>query len=90
MTAIFSGSPTVVAGGAANNNAWLGSNSTDTASCGAGRQLLSGYLEWTTLAGGEELATVFVQLDPAAGTVTVSGMHDEISETYRAVAVCLD
>jgi hypothetical protein len=90
ITAIFSGSPTTVGGTAADDN-WTGTNGQDSVSCPAGSQLISGYLEWTTFAFNDELAVAEVRLlDPGgAGTVLVRGIHDEASESFRAVALCL-
>lgn len=90
ITAIFSGSPVTVAG-TANDNTWTGTNSQDSVACPAGSQLITGYLEWTTFAFNDELAVAEVRLlDPAGtGTVLVRGIHDEASESYRAVALCL-
>jgi hypothetical protein len=80
--------PTTVVG-VDDDNAWVGAGTSSTASCASGEQLISGFLEWTTEAAGDELATVEVVPNLATNSVTVTGIHDDTSETYRAVALCL-
>jgi hypothetical protein len=81
--------PTTVTDADPDNNEWVGANTSSTASCASGEQFISGYLEWTTEGAGDELATVEVVPNLTTNSVTVTGIHDEASETYRAIALCL-
>jgi hypothetical protein len=78
----------LVAGGAAENGAYV----TDqvTASCPAGQTLLSGNGYWFNQQSGEELFLSGVQENRAANTVTVSGGNDSGVNRYLvAVANCI-
>jgi hypothetical protein len=79
------------AGTVPDDGMWSSSTATSTASCAAGEQFISGYLEWTSDNGTNDLvATAEVVPDLATNSVTVRGIHDETSnETYRAIALCL-
>jgi hypothetical protein len=81
--------PVTIAGNA--TAVWSSSNATSTASCAAGEQFISGFLEWTSDNGTNDIvATAEVVPDLATNSVTVRGIHDETSnETYRAIALCL-
>jgi hypothetical protein len=81
--------PTTVTG-MNNDTEWVGAATSSTASCASGEQFISGYLEWTSDNGTNDIvATAEVVPDLATNSVTVRGIHDEVSETYRAIALCL-
>jgi hypothetical protein len=82
--------PVTIGGGTPDNGMWSSSTATSTASCAAGEQFISGFLEWTSDNGTNDIvATAEVVPDLATNSVTVRGIHDETSEMYRAIALCL-